>query len=865
MRKTKSLSRANKILRRPPRPEENPPWLREDPVGSALSFPVRTRPNLLPFRELTPQDFERLCLRLSEREGRVISAWSYGRSGQSQFGIDVLVRVENGDFNVWQSKRYRTMSKTTVKEAVRFFLKHKWAKQARRFVLAVACSFDSRMVVEAIETARAELASKNVAFEAIDGPKLTERLKSQPDLVDDFFGREWVEPICGPEWLASLENRLSRFDIGSVRRRLRAFYNSWVSTVDPGLPIVGRNAQDRTLASIPISERYIQPDVIVPLAETQIPPAGEAPREDPKERREEAAEYGRREGYTPSENVPARHPAARERRMPLDEYLKSQSLALVVGEAGSGKTSLLRFLALDILADAPVLNSVKERYARAMPVWLPFALWARMAVERAVPVEDAVFEFFRAQGDAELAEDMRRAIRSKKIVLLVDGIDEASDATVARSLVAVLATMARTTALPIIATSRPHGAQNLGELAGGWDRCNLATLSDAQRLALARLWFEVLENLEAVSGATSSQIRGRARRKANDFIKALQLNAGISRLSQTPLFLLAFLTLHRRGQTLPRNRFAASREIVEQLTEHQPRRRDISTLATRPPADEPRMRERVVADFAFALQAGELVGSIPDAATVEDAVARAAALIRARQQSADQESADAAARAIISFSEERAGLLINKAQGNVGFVHLSLQEYLAARQVMQRTPAERLSFVSANAGRARWREPILYLLFMTENEAELGQLLEAIETAPVTDTRARAMRDSLLTDAVFADFNHQLLTVRRLAAMLFAETELTAWGARRTHLLAAVVDGLFSESVGETCRAKLAQWVPDRHGYGRAGAIQAMRPGTPRSGRLACGRFCAACARRTNMCGARPLKSCPSSATIARR
>jgi hypothetical protein len=365
MRKTKSRSMSKKIVRRAPRPEANPAWLREDPVGSALSFPVRTRPSLLPFPELTPQDFERLCLRLSERDGKVVAAWSYGKSGHSQLGIDVLVRVEGGDFNVWQSKRYKKISKATVKDAVSFFLEHKWATQARRFVLAVACSFDSPKVVEAIEAACTELHAKNIAFEALDRPKLTERLKSEPDLVDDFFGREWVEPICGPEALASLENRFSRFDVASVRARLRVFYNSWVSTVDPGLPIVGRDAKGRTQASIPITERYIQPDLIAPLAEAQIPPPGAPPREDAQERRKEAAVSGRRDTDAPSENAPTRSTAARERRMPLDEYVKSQEQALIVGEAGSGKTSLLRFLALDILADAPVLNSVRERYARA--------------------------------------------------------------------------------------------------------------------------------------------------------------------------------------------------------------------------------------------------------------------------------------------------------------------------------------------------------------------------------------------------------------------------------------------------------------------------------------------------------------------
>jgi len=275
--------------------------------------------------------------------------------------------------------------------------------------------------------------------------------------------------------------------------------------------------------------------------------------------------------------------------VPLDEYLKSQSQALIVSEAGSGKSSLLRFVALDVLADQPVLEAAKSRFAKAVPVWLPFALWVRMSVERGgpVPVEDAVAEFFRSQGDADLADLMRRAVSGREgIVLLVDGLDEASDATAARTLVAVLTALASRTGMPILATSRPHGARDLSELAGSWNRCKLAALSDAQRHALASLWFGVLESFEAGATATPSQLRTRAKRRADAFIKALQLNAGISRLSQTPLFLLAFLSLHRRGQSLPRNRFAASQEIVEQLMEHQPRRRDMSALSTRSLAGE---------------------------------------------------------------------------------------------------------------------------------------------------------------------------------------------------------------------------------------------------------------------------------------
>jgi len=809
--------------KRPSRPIKNPQWLRDEPDGSAPDPPVRTQASLLPFTQLTWQDFERLCLRLSERGAKVEAAWSYGKPGYAQHGIDILVRMPDGSFHVWQSKRHSSMSKEKVKAAVRLFLKHKWAKEATRFVLAVACEFKSPALVEAIEEARAFLKAKKIEFESLDGSRLTERLRTEPELIDDFFKRPWVEAICPPEALERLKNRLSRFDLASVRTKLHGCYNSWISTVDPGLPIVGQDARGRTRASIPITQRYIQPDVLFQGEESEMPPAGDTAEQE-RSRGKEAAEAGQREPGPPQSGEQAASAGVGERRLPIDEYLCSKRQSVIVGEAGAGKTSLLRFIALDMLCEQPVLKVVEEHFKGALPVWVPFALWVRMSADQRAPapIEEAVAGFFRALGESDLAEDMRRAVLGKRIVLLVDGLDEGSDPATAQTLIAVLIAFADRNGIPVVATSRPHGMRALSDLGGSWDRPRLAPLSDEQRRALARLWFDVLEDFEAAPGTTTSQITARGKRKADAFITALQVNAAITRLSQTPLFLLAFMTLHRRGQSLPRSRFDASKEIVDELVDRQPRRRDVSALGTQGLAGEPRLRDRVIADFAFALQSRELPGLIPDTAAEEDAIVRGAKVILDRQRDGDEERARVAARAIFSFTEERAGLLVNKAPGNIGFLHLSLQEYLAAHHLLQRSLDEKMSFVSANAGVVRWRETILYLLFLTINEAEAGELVEAIEKASVGDVQARAVRDALLTDAVFADFAHDLGVVRRIAAKCFAEVEFAAWGTRQRHLLDGVVDGLFSESIGGVCRAKIAEWMPDRHGYSRASAIDAI-------------------------------------------
>ena len=241
------------------------------------------------------------------------------------------------------------------------------------------------------------------------------------------------------------------------------------------------------------------------------------------------------------------------------------------------------------------------------------------------------------------------------------------------------------------------------------------------------------------------------------------------------------------------------------------------------PAQKMRQRDRLLEDFAFGLHAGDLRGSVADGAFETDAIARAAKVIMSRTGSSDPDQAEEQARAVFSFSEEIAGLLVRKAPSSVGFLHRSLQEYFAGSHLAQLSLPDRIAFIKTHAGHAVWKEPILYLLFLVRNEQEVGLLVDAIDQTPVNDVAEQAVSDALLTEAAFADFAHDIPKAQRLVQRLFSETELNAWGARQRALLGAAVDGLFSQSVSAQCAEKLAEWMPDYHGWGRAGAILAMQ------------------------------------------
>jgi NACHT domain len=803
--------------------EENPRWLTADPKGRRPTPPANTKVAALPLLEIGWENFERLCRRLAERSGDVEKAWGYGTPGQTQFGIDILVRLNDGTIEVWQSKRHKRFGAADVKTALALFLSHDFATTAKRFVLALACPLSSTGVIDEIQRATTQLADRGIAFEPIGSTELTDQLRQEAEIVDDFFGRPWVDAACGPEAAAALANRVSRFDLEGVRDRLRQFYPAWIASVDPGLPIAGQDKDGAPVASPALAQRYVLPDLLMDVSiADQEEAVSTAPkpltRDDPAVQSIELQASGFQRAVSSA-------PRSRERMLSVDQFLASEKRAVITADAGAGKTTLLRFLALEILSETPEVEAVRNIYASYIPIWVSFALWCRMAEgkDHPPPLEDVVHAFIKSQSDAAFADDVKRSLGDNKIILLVDGLDEARGSAASETILSGLTTFVELRNVSVIATSRPHGMRALSAISGSWAKLRLAPLSEAKRDALALLWYRILERNDLGASAAARTVENQAQHRANSFTSALARNAGISRLSFTPLFLVALLKLHRAGRDLPRNRFEASKEIVDQLLEHQPRRRAKDAVETKNPILDSRMRDRLLEEFAYGLHRSELRGSVADGAFVNDAVAHAAKLIMTRTGNTNLDAAEDSASSVFSFSEESAGILVKKSPDSIGFLHRLLQEYLVARKLVQSSLPDKIEFIKGHATQSDWSEPILYLLFLVTNEHEVGQLLEAIEQAPASSVTEKAVRDAVLTEATFADFSHDLICVRRIANNLFAEAELFAWGTRQQQLLASVTDGLFSQSISAHCANKLSEWVPDYHGSGRASAVLAMR------------------------------------------
>lgn len=185
--------------------------LRQPPTKQVEVAPsVGGRVKNLNLNDLTPSDFERLCLRLVEREATVYTAGIYGGSGTKQYGIDIWA-ITDGDqedkYHVYQCKRYVRYTPTLMNAAVQEFLNPKPSKKKKRpdwfnraKCLTLCVSFDiqkgtdlDNKFVELRESLRKE---HGITFDFLDYDRINEKLHQMPEVVEEFFGIRGVEYFC---------------------------------------------------------------------------------------------------------------------------------------------------------------------------------------------------------------------------------------------------------------------------------------------------------------------------------------------------------------------------------------------------------------------------------------------------------------------------------------------------------------------------------------------------------------------------------------------------------------------------------------------------------------------------------------------
>jgi hypothetical protein len=783
-----------------------PIWL-EMPVTEvpSTSPPVQSRPQVLPLDELSWEHFERLCLRYVRSRASVVMTQLYGVRGQKQHGIDLYVRLtEPARYEVYQCKRLKTLEASDIEKAVGKFLEGKWRDRAKAFRIMMSHPIEDTEIADAIVAATTQLSRYDIEFEVLGKEQISTWLKDQARIVDDFFSRGWVEAFCGPSVLPALERRLNAEAVALYRIRLKRFYEVLFNRYDPGIPIravIG----DKEL---PLKERFVLPEIFGSLTS------------DKREQKAEAV-------TTPSPDVegkgqkvsPSVAISGLRTRLEADRWIGQSQRSVILGGPGSGKSALLRTLAVELLSEEPVFHQAALRWGTMLPVWIPFSFWTSLNAKRGSPMSlpECLSLWFKQFDQGEVWPLVQAAIEDERLLLLVDGLDEWTDETAARTTSTLLQTFIQLRNLPAVLVSRPHGFERVSVQGADWQVGHLSPLSGSQQQELVSKWLTIhrtraAEKSSQKADALTPENDGHGK-ETEEFIRKLERSSDLVQLAEVPLTLLLLLYLHLQNTPLPTNRFDAYEHVVKHFIQEHPLARKTAAASTRDDSalthDEIR---HALAYIAYVVQKKFPAGGL----TADDIRDSLDSFLREDVEyglGLNRQESMEVLRSFTNIEEGSLGLLVSQGQSQISFFHRSLQEYLAAVHLARTPRSNQTTTIQANLADARWREVIVGLVFLCQRGEDASVLVDGIDLS-ATDAVGSLSKEDILAEVAFKSSNLPQTRVKTLVSRAFAIIETSFIASQKSRILAHAISGLHLRKNRSFIQRRLRQWVFSRGLWG---------------------------------------------------
>ncbi|MFE0133988.1 NACHT domain-containing protein [Streptomyces sp. NPDC059037] len=386
----------------------------------------------------------------------------------------------------------------------------------------------------------------------------------------------------------------------------------------------------------------------------------------------------------------AREGRAAELEESVETVLVGHRRVLLHGLAGTGKTTLVQWLALTTAQQETVPGHLPQLLGR-VPLVLPLRTLVREGTE--LPLPD---DFLRRMGcplaGTEPAGWTARLLQNGRGVLLIDGLDEIPKADRTRTRDWLRGLLAAFSGNLWLATTRPSA------LAPGWleregfHEFTLNALRPDDLRRFIQRWH-----------------RAAAAREGEDdaLIQSLRVRPELSRLATNPLMCTLICALHReRNGYLPAGRAALYKAALSMLLERRDVERGLRGLKlSEEAAAEPLKR------LAYWLIRNERT-QIERTDAVE-LVRRLQPQVPSLQNMGEPEDA-------LQYLIERTGVLREPASGAVDFIHRTFQDYLGAKAVLEERD---FGILVKNAHADQWEDVVQMAVAQSDHKGRADLLM----------------------------------------------------------------------------------------------------------------------------------------------
>ncbi|GAA0947145.1 NACHT domain-containing protein [Actinocorallia libanotica] len=470
------------------------------------------------------------------------------------------------------------------------------------------------------------------------------------------------------------------------------------------------------------------------------------------------------------------------RRAPLGSFLDEGCVLAVLGAAGSGKTTLARYTALEMAARRPPPWRRDFWRRRRIPVLLYLRDHAETILGEPPRSLAQVAAEARWLGGVVAAGWLERRLAAGRCVVLLDGLDEVADtADRARVVRWVETQIGRYPGNSFVVTSRPAG-YDANRLPGA-DVLQVQRFTSGQIHDFLHSWYRAIERRARRSGRHDDpgEIDRIAAAAADDLFHRISGSPALYDLAANPLLLTMIANVHRYRSGLPGSRVALYEEMCQVLLHRRQEAKGLVRPAEPDGVDGDR-QQRVVQEIAWHMMRNRL----------RDISLHAAE--RAIRPVLERTVSGVSPHEFLTRIK-KSGLLLERRYRHYGFVHLTLQEYLAASLVPEHHA--RRQILIDNVGDPWWRETTL--LWAARNDAtpvveaclhartvtSLGLAYACAAEARELDAPVRARLDEILASDPVDPEETRLLDGVAAARALSRTRALDDSGAR---ICAAPVD-----------------------------------------------------------------------------